>query len=125
MATASIALPNQRKLFPFGILLAAILLVAAIVVVVHAHAVQRHGMDAEAIRKCLNDKGPYQVWKAMGEDTFYRICQLDDMRWGLQAIVKVGDVWHEKTAFIRSDGTWKALTEYLQRIATLYKGVLP
>lgn len=106
-------------------MLAAALLVAAITVIVHAHAVQRHGTDAENIRKCLNDKGPYQVWKAMGEDTFYRICQLDDSRWGLQAILKVGEVWHEKTAFIPKDGTWKALTEYLQRFATVYKGTLP
>jgi len=61
----------------------------------------------------------------MGEDTFYRMCQLDDARWGMQAIIKVGDVWHEKTAFIRGDGTWQALTEYLQRFATPYKGLLP
>ena len=117
MATTAIALPNRRNLFPFWIL--AIILLVAAIIVVHSHAVSRHCTDAEAIRKCLNDKGPYQVWKAIDDNTFYRICQLDDSRWGLQAIIKVGEVWHEKTAFIAKDGTWKALIDYSQRFATL------
>lgn len=89
------------------------------------HAVQRHGADAEAIRKCLDENGPFQVWRTLDGETFYRLCQLDDGRWGLQAITKEGSTWYEKTAFIRGDGSWKALTDYLQRFATRYTGALP
>jgi hypothetical protein len=56
MTTASIRFPNHRNLFPFWILAVALLL-AAITVIVHAHAVEWHGMDAEVIRKCLESKG--------------------------------------------------------------------
>ena len=44
---------------------------------------------------------------------------------GLQAITKVAEQWHEKTAFIRGDGSWKALIQYLQRLGTRFKGPLP
>ncbi len=124
MATKSLAFPETRSGFPLWIL-AALLLLASITVVVHAHAVQRHGAEAEAIRACLDQNGPYQHWRAFDRETFYRICQLEDGKWGLQAITKVGEQWHEKTAFIRGNGSWRALMEYLQRIGTRFTGPLP
>ncbi len=124
MTVSTAALQHPRPLFPLW-QCAVLLLMAATTVVVHTHAVEQHGADAEAIRKCLDDKGPYQLWRSFDGDTFYRVCQLDDDRWGLQAIVKVGEVWHEKTAFIRGDGSWKAMLEYLQRTGTHYRGSLP
>lgn len=94
-------------------------------VIIHGHAVERHGADAKAIRECLDGKGPYHLWRANDGETFYRLCQLDDGRWGLQAIIKKGSDWHEKTAFIRGDGSWRALMDYLQRFATRFTGSLP
>jgi len=105
--------------------LLAFLFIVAAIVVVHAHAVIRHGTDAEAVRKCLENKGPHQLWRSNDGITFYRLCELEDGRWGLQAILKDGNIWHEKTAFIRGDGSWKALMEYLQRLATRFNGPLP
>lgn len=125
MVTTPITLPQPRKLFPFWFIVALLLLLATITVVVQDHAIERHGADARAIRECLDNKGPFQIWRARGGETFYRLCQLDDGRWGLQAIVKEGDVWYERTAFIRGDGSWKALMKYLQRFATRYTGTLP
>jgi len=43
----------------------------------------------------------------------------------LQAIIKEGEKWVEKTAFIKGDGSWKVLLEYLNRIATPFKSKLP
>lgn len=123
MAAATTTFQRPLKSFPSWLIAAAILLAA--VIIVQAHAVQRHGADAEAIRKCLDNKGPQQLWRARDGATFYRLCQLDDGRWGLQSIVKEGEVWYEKTAFIRGDGSWKALMDYLQRFATRYTGTLP
>lgn len=123
MTVTSATLQQPRKTIPHWLI--AIVLLMAAAVVVHAHAVERHGAEAEAVRKCLENKGPYQLWRSRDSNTFYRLCELDDGRWGLQAILKEGNVWHEKTAFIRGDGSWKALMEYLQRFATRYTGSLP
>jgi len=125
MAVTSISLQQPRKLFPFWFIVTLFLLLATAVVVVQSHAVKRHGSEAEAIRKCLDNNGPFQIWRALDGETFYRLCQLDDEQWGLQAITKEGNTWYEKTAFIRGDGSWKALMEYLQRFATRFTGTLP
>jgi len=125
MAVTSATLQPPRKSFLLGLIAVILLLMATSVIVVHDHAVERHGADAKAIRECLDNKGPYQLWRARDSETFYRLCQLDDGQWGLQAIIKEGGAWHEKTAFIRGDGSWKALMDYLQRFATRYTGALP
>jgi hypothetical protein len=124
MAAPAIPLLPIRRRFPLWWILAAALLAAASVVV-HSHAVSRHGADAEAIRKCLDNNGPYQTWRSFDGDTFYRLCRLEDERWGLQAITKEAGEWHEKTAFIRGDGSWKSLLEYLHKLGTRFTGPLP
>ena len=53
------------------------------------HAVERHGSDALAIRKCLNDKGGAdEIWRSFDKKTFYLWCHLPDDRWGFMAIVQ-------------------------------------
>jgi len=111
MTATSATLHQPRKLFPLWIVVL-IMLLTSLIVVVHEHAVQRHGSDAESIRQCLDDKGPYQLWRNLDGQTYYKLCQFDDSRWGLQAIVKEGDVWHEKTAFVRGDGSWNDLEQF-------------
>ena len=124
MTAPAIPLPSIQRRLPIWWILAAVLLAAASVVA-HSHAVSRHGADAEAIRKCLENNGPYQIWRSFDGDTFYHLCQLEDERWGLQAITKEAGEWHEKTAFIRGDGSWKALLEYLHKLGTRFTGPLP
>lgn len=125
MAVSSPALPLLQRFFRPNLITVGLLLVAALMIIIHDHAVARHGADAKAIRECLDGKGPYQLWRANDGETFYRLCHLDDGRWGLQAIIKKGGDWHEKTAFIRGDGSWRALMDYLQRFATRFTGSLP
>ena len=106
----------------FGLITIAVLAT----VVPQPHAENKHGQEAIDIRQCLEKNGPYQIWRSLADpNTFYQICQLPDGRWGLQAIIKEGEKRVEKTAFIKGDGSWKALLEYLNRIATPFKGKLP
>ncbi|KAA3645355.1 MAG: hypothetical protein DWQ07_12875 [Chloroflexi bacterium] len=100
-------------------------LLAGIVVINGRHAVDRHGAEATAIRTCIDNNGPTQIWMSRDKRTFYQICQLEDGRWGLQAIIKKGQEWFEKTAFVKGDGSWQALMRYLGNIATKYNGTLP
>jgi hypothetical protein len=53
------------------------------------HAVEKHGSDALAIRKCLDDKGGAdEIWRSFDKKTFYLWCHLTDGRWGFMAIVQ-------------------------------------
>ena len=61
------------------------------------------------------DQGPRLVFKA--NDTFYLLCQLEDGRWGLQAVKRgFQGLYHELTAFIKGKGTYSELMAYMQRI---------
>ena len=109
-----------------GLLLMLAVLVAAVAVLPQVHAELRHGSDALSIRQCLDQRGPQQVWRSNDRTTFYRLCQLDDGRWGLQAAIwdKVLDRLVEKTAFVKGEGSWSELTQYLAKFATRYTGPL-
>jgi hypothetical protein len=106
-------------------LLALFLLLAVTPIVYNAHAVEKHGSDAVAIRRCLEEKGPDMVWKRRGTETFYRCVRLEDGRWGLQALKRKGGKLIEKTSFIKGDGTLRALLKYMRKFSTPYKGPLP
>lgn len=104
---------------PFGFIL--LLLILAVVaystlpVIFGTHAVDKHGDEARAIRRCNMDQGPRLVFKA--HDTFYLLCQLEDGRWGLQAVKKgFQGLYHELTAFVKGKGTYSELMSYMQRI---------
>ena len=72
------------------------------------HSVEKHGADALAIRKCLNDKrGADEIWRSFDRKTFYLWCQLPDGKWGFMAIVQdaIDRLWYESTSFVRSRAT--------------------
>jgi hypothetical protein len=85
------------------------------------HAEARH-VEAPAIRQCLDNNGPYMIWKHKFAPTWYLICQIDADTWGLQAVNREGV---EKTAFSPGDGSYRALMDYLRGFATKFKGGLP
>lgn len=92
------------------------------------HSVERHGSDALAIRKCLNDKGGAdQIWRSFDKKTFYLWCQLPDERWGFMAIVQdaVDRLWYESTSFIKGDGTMANLLKYMEKFGTRFNGPYP
>lgn len=90
------------------------------------HAVARHGDDALAIRACIENKGPAMKFKSLKDPfTFYLVCQLDDGRWGLQALIKDAGKYFEKTAFVKGEGTLGELLDYMGKLATRFKGELP
>ena len=93
-----------------------------------AHAVEKHGSDALAIRKCLNDKGGAdQIWRSFDQKTFYLWCQLPDKRWGFMAIVQdaVDRLWYESTSFVKGDGTMANLLKYMGKFGTRFNGPYP
>ena len=92
------------------------------------HAVEKHGSDALAIRKCLNDKGGAdQIWQSFDKKTFYLWCHLPDGRWGFMAIEKdtIDRLWYESTSFVKGDGTMGALLRYMEKFGTKFNGPYP
>ena len=92
------------------------------------HAKIKHGDDAAAIRRCMDKKGPHDVWRVSSPqfpNHFIRTCRLDDGRWGIQFIQWTKDrIWREKTSFVVKDGTREQLTEYLTARAEQFAGSL-
>jgi hypothetical protein len=92
------------------------------------HAVERHGSDALAIRKCLNDKGGAdEIWRSFDKKTFYLWCHLPDDRWGFMAIVQdaIDRFWYESTSFVKGDGTMGNLLRYMEKFGTKFNGPYP
>jgi hypothetical protein len=92
------------------------------------HAVEKHGSDALAIRKCLNDKGGAdEIWRSFDRKTFYLWCHLPDDRWGFMAIVQdaIDRLWYESTSFVKGDGTMGNLLKYMEKFGTKFNGPYP
>ena len=92
------------------------------------HAVEKHGSDALAIRKCLNDKGGAdEIWRSFDKKTFYLWCHLPDDRWGFMAIIQdtIDKLWYESTSFVKGDGTMGTLLKYLEKFGTKFNGPYP
>jgi hypothetical protein len=92
------------------------------------HAVEKHGSDALAIRKCLNDNGGAdEIWRSFDKKTFYLGCHLPDGRWGFMAIVQdtIDKLWYESTSFVKGDGTMGALLRYMEKFGTKFNGPFP
>jgi len=92
-----------------------------VAVIKSEHATIKHP-EAKAIRRCLTNKAPLQVWRDKHrKDHFFRLCKLEDGRIGLQVILKRGRRWFEKTAFVVEDGSWEETIHYLSRFAKRFR----
>ena len=78
--------------------------------------------EAETIRECLDQRGPYMILKHISDPVFYLVCQIDKATWGLQAVSEDG---MEKTAFSPGSGSFSDLMAYLNKFAIKFRGVLP
>lgn len=126
-----IATQTQKSNFPIliGLLIIASILLATIAIpprVLTNHAIERHGISAVSqIRTCLDENGPYQIWKSKIDDKkFFLLCQLDDGRWGMQIVTNGIKQCFENTCFVPKDGSWVRVIEYLRGIATRFNGSL-
>jgi putative hemolysin len=103
-------------------------LLAAVGLAYSTHAVAQHGSEARAIRKCIEQNGPAQVWRDR-EGNFFKLCVLPDQRWGAQIIKRSAEdpsKWVEKTAYVKGNGTWQTVARWLERMgATPYHGPIP
>lgn len=74
------------------------------------HALEKHGEEAIAVRNCLDQNGPAQIWQ-LNERT-YLVCILDDGRFGISIEDAEGNI----TAFIRNKAkTIQDVIRYLER----------
>jgi hypothetical protein len=69
---------------------------------------------AEAIRTCLENNGPYQVFRNPN-GVYYFHCQLPDGRWGTLIAEKVKDLYYERSSYIKDPGTWEKLQAWMRR----------
>ena len=79
--------------------------------------------ETPAIRQCLENKGPYQTFRNPQGDYFF-LCQLPDGRWGTLIANKVGQLFFEKSAYVKYSGMWDEVLGWLRQMATQYKGPL-
>lgn len=98
------------------------------------HAVERHGVEAEAIRECLQRHGADMIWAKRDDPEVYIFCvdlHKDEElrrscggRWGaLFALFRPGRDcdYEELTAFSPKDGSYHRVTDYLSRFARKLK----
>jgi putative hemolysin len=98
--------------------------IALIVAIPCVHAVKRHGDDALAVRQCVSSGHTLNYLARREQNKYYLLCQLPDGRWGLQIVKKLGKVLQEVTSFIPGDGSWDEASQYVERLATRYRGGL-
>ena len=110
MTSYSATYPTHSNPNYSGFLKFILIVFLALGVIYTAHAVEHHGADAIAVRKCLDDQGPYMVLKSRFDPTFYLLCKLESGLFGIQAVNEKGG-W-ERTSFIK--GTWKDIQKYFQ-----------
>ena len=114
-----------------GLALLAVLLAGYLLleVVDRDHAVEKHGIEAEQIRKCLDTRGADQLWKFTShrrEDHFIQCARLAPDSWGIRIIQRLKDgSYLERTSFIVKNGTLFEMIEYVTARAVRYDGELP
>ena len=78
---------------------------AAAISLSESHAVPAHGADALAVRTCLEQRGPLQVWWNKDKGFKINVCRLDNGMFGVQVLKKTGKgkniSWQEVTAYIK------------------------
>jgi hypothetical protein len=78
-----------------------LLVVLAFVVSIYSvHATAKHGADAEAVRRCLENGDPLQVWVKMSDGRVFQVCRLQDGRYGVQICTGDCEGSREITSFI-------------------------
>jgi hypothetical protein len=93
------AIAVQQNRSGGGSFLLVVLLLAFVMaaVVCGAHAVQRHGQDAVAVRECLDKHGQIELWFNPVTGRHARVCQIQDALFGVQ--ITKGD--REITSFVK------------------------
>jgi hypothetical protein len=120
--TSATTYPTQRSqsggVFVFIILaLLALIAYASINVILGKHAMESHPDTAPLTRECIQRNG---VWKAYQEpkpyqNTFHWLCQDPVTKTIYDMIVEKIDefTYREKTAFVRKDGKWTQVDNWL------------
>jgi hypothetical protein len=94
-------------------------IVAAMGIICCEHATKKHGGDADLVRKCMEQKGPMQVWKKP-DGRFANVCQISDKVFGIMITDKAGKGAHEITSYIKEYMTkFSEVRDYLERMGAV------
>jgi hypothetical protein len=75
------------------------------VAILCAHAVMRHGEEAQTIRRCMDNPGPFQIWMERDGCTTHNLVKLPDGRTGDKIQVKGEDgLQYEVTDYVPKCG---------------------
>lgn len=75
------------------------------------HAVEKHGTEAELVRKCLNDFGGVHMFYNPNTQRFAEICFMESGKFGIQ----ITEEENEVTSFIKNKmSTLKQVITYLK-----------
>jgi hypothetical protein len=81
----------RRNLVPLMVL--AVLMIA---VAYGAHALEKHGEDAQAVRQCMENNDPLEMWTKLTDGRVFWVCRLEDGRFGIM----ITDGNKEVTSFV-------------------------
>jgi hypothetical protein len=96
----------------FAILILACVLCAAVIYGIHA--LEQHGADAQAVRRCMDERGPLAIWQQPDGCTTHNLVTLDDGRTGDQIRIEAQNgKEYEKTSFIPRNGNLERIIEWL------------
>jgi hypothetical protein len=82
----------RRNLVPLMVLMAVLMITVAY----GAHALEKHGSDAQAVRQCMENNDPLEMWTKMTDGRVFWVCLLDDGRFGIM----ITDGNKEVTSFV-------------------------
>jgi hypothetical protein len=103
------------------LVLLAVLVGLAGAVLLSSHATERHGLDAELIRQCIQRSGPAETWQRRDDaNVHYWLCQIPDGRWCVSVVQfwpADGADYRERTSFCIGNGTYQKAIRYLSRFA--------
>ncbi len=86
MTTIAIHQPvtQRRGASPLPILILAVLALIIAAITYQAHALERHGSEAQTVRDCLSRNGALEKWMNFDNGRQALICQIRDGLWGIQ-----------------------------------------
>jgi len=100
MATLTLDYPRPTTHRPR--LLPLLLILLAATIAISAHAITKHGEEAQRVHDCIQRGGSIQTWYNPYSDRYLELCELEPGLYGIQISVKHGFEWRQVTSFIKN-----------------------
>ena len=120
MTAQAPAIPAQRS-HSGGVFIILLLLIiagyAAIQVMLGTHAIEKHSDTATLTRDCIRQNGVWKAYQEPKSSTFHWLCKDPSTGTIFDMIVeKLSEtLYREKTSFLRKDGKWDQVFNWLTK----------